>query len=258
MIRTGVTAPHVTVPQLWLEQVSLASATVGYPLLNNVSLAVNRGDRLAIVGASGAGKTSLLRLLNRLHDPTNGKIYLDGQDIQQVPAVQLRRRVLLVLQETKLLGMTVRDAIAYPLTLQALPPAEIQRRVSYWLERMQVPIEWLDRTELQISVGQRQWVAIVRALAMQPEVLLLDEPTSALDAGRAQYLITVLKDLSAAQSLTILMVNHQLELAEQFSSQVLHLHGGNVVQQVAATEMDWRALRATLEHLEIEVKQEWE
>ncbi|MCS6812091.1 MAG: ATP-binding cassette domain-containing protein [Cyanobacteria bacterium] len=248
----------MTVPQWRLEQVCVASATVGYPLLHQVTFEVQSGDRLAIVGASGAGKTSLLRLFNRLHDPTSGKLYFHGQDLQQLPVIALRRRVMAVLQEPRLLGMTVREAIAYPLTLQAIPQSEMHQRIDYWLEQMQVPTDWLDRTERQLSVGQRQWVAIVRALVTQPEVLLLDEPTSALDAGRAQHLITVLQNLSAERSLTILMVNHQLQLVQQFSSHVLHLHQGRVKHHVAASEMDWSALRATLEQLNLEANQEWQ
>lgn len=246
----------MTVPQWRLEHVCLASTTVGYPLLNQVTFEVQSGDRLAIVGASGAGKTSLLRLFNRLHDPTSGKLYFYGHDVQQLPVIALRRRVMAVLQEPRLLGMTVRDAIAYPLTLRAIPQSEMQQRVDAWLERMQVPTDWLNRTESQLSVGQRQWVAIVRALVAQPEVLLLDEPTSALDSGRAQHLIAVLQSLSAERSLTILMVTHQLELAQQFSSHLLHLHRGEVKHCTASSELDWSVLRTTLEQLHLEANQE--
>jgi D-methionine transport system ATP-binding protein len=219
---------------------------------------MSAGECWAIVGASGAGKTSLLRLLNRLQDPTSGTIYLNGQDIRQMPIVQLRQRVALVMQDIKLLGMTVREAIAYPLRLRSLPPKELQQRLAYWLERMQVPTEWLDRTELQLSGGQRQWVAIVRALVTQPEVLLLDEPTSALDLGRAQRLLTTLKDIASQQGLTVVMVNHQLDLAEQFSSHVAHLHGGILVQTAATGAIDWQALRQTLATVEADVQQGWE
>jgi D-methionine transport system ATP-binding protein len=100
---------------LRLELVSLAASVGSQYLLKDISFEVFSGDRITIIGPSGAGKTSLLRLLNRLSQPTSGKIYLENQEYGQIPVIQLRRQVMLVAQEAKLLGMTVRDALAYPL-----------------------------------------------------------------------------------------------------------------------------------------------
>lgn len=197
-------------PQIRVEQVSFApqvfrsqssratGSAIGHlpALLHQISFQVWRGDRVAIVGPSGAGKTLLLRLLNRLSDPIAGNLWLNQQAYTQMPTMQLRQQVLLVLQESKLLGTTVQTALEYPLLLRRLPKPAIQQRIGTWLERLHIPAEWLGRTELQLSVGQRQLVAIARALIAQPQVLLLDEPTSALDIGRAQQVITVLKELT--------------------------------------------------------------
>jgi D-methionine transport system ATP-binding protein len=259
-------------PQIRVEQVSFAprrfpdqsSRSTGPALshlpylLNQISFQVWRGDRVAIVGPSGAGKTLLLRLLNRLSEPIAGKIWLDQQAYIQIPPIQLRQQVLLVLQESKLLGMTVQKALEYPLLLRRLPKQAIQQRIGAWLERLPIPAEWLERTELQLSVGQRQLVAIARALIAQPQVLLLDEPTSALDIGRAQQVLTALKELTDRGEITVLMTNHQLDLAEQFATRVLHLENGMLVQDAVTEQIDWPALRQRIVAAETQQMQEWE
>jgi D-methionine transport system ATP-binding protein len=165
---------------------------------------------------------------------------------------------MLVLQESKLLGMTVRQALMYPLRLRGLERSLMQQRLGEWTERLHIPLEWLDRTELQLSVGQRQLVAIARAMVAQPEVLLLDEPTSALDAGRAAHVVNVLGNWAESNQMTILMVNHQLELAEQFCTRVLYLQQGKLAQDLEAKEANWNDLRQTLINAEAEMAQEWE
>lgn len=218
----------------------------GYPILRDIDLEVFQSERIAIVGPVGAGKTSLLRLINRLIEPSSGKIYLENQEYRQIPVIQLRQMVVLVLQESKLLGMTVQQALAYPLVLRGLPKETIQERISYWTEQLHIPNEWLGRTEVQLSVGQRQLVAIARALLIQPKILLLDEPTSALDAGTASHLMQVLTQLSQTHQTTILMVNHQLELAQMFCTRLLHLEQGRLSANQTVSEIDWLELRESL------------
>lgn len=258
-------------PLLRLEQVSLAPnlfrsakvspkdlATVNpYYLLRDVSLQVFQGDRIVILGPSGAGKTSLLRLINRLSEPTSGVIYFAGQPYARIPVLQLRQQVVLVLQESKLLGMTVQNALTYPLQLRGLDKKAIQSRLEEWLERFRIPADWLNRTEQQLSVGQRQIVAIARAVLTCPKVLLLDEPTSALDAGRSQQLLSVLQDLSTHHGTTILMINHQLDLAEQFSDRVLYLEQGRLLQDQASHQINWSTLKQQLQNAEQQEAEEW-
>jgi D-methionine transport system ATP-binding protein len=226
-------------------------------LIRDISFEVSAGSRLCLIGPSGAGKTSLLRLLNRLNEPTQGKIYLENQDIQKLPVIELRRQIMLLLQEPKLLGMTVQQALAYPLTLQQLPAQQIQQRIDTYRELLHIPIDWLDRTELQLSVGQRQLVAIARALVIQPKILLLDEPTSALDAGLASHVLTVLSDLAMKDQMTTLMVNHQLDMAEGFCTRVLYLQEGQLLQDTSASTIDWKQLRERLIQAEAQAAQEW-
>jgi D-methionine transport system ATP-binding protein len=244
--------------QLLLEHVSLTASVGSHPLLQDVSFEVKAGDRVAIVGPSGAGKTSLLRLLNRLGDPTQGQIFFEGREIRQIPPTQLRQQIVMVPQESKLLGMTVRQALEYPLMLKRISRSMIQQQVAIWTERLHLPEDWLGRTELQLSVGQRQWVAIARALIMQPKILLLDEPTSALDAGRSRYLINLLTDLAENHRITIVMVNHQLDVAEQFCDRVLQLEEGKLVQDKILRQTDWLEIKQQLIDAETHAAEGWE
>jgi D-methionine transport system ATP-binding protein len=245
------------IPQLRVEQVSLVTALGGQYLLNNISFEVATGSRICLIGPSGAGKTSLLRLLNRLSELSSGAIYLENQDIRKIPILQLRRQVMLVSQEPKLLGMTVQQALAYPLMLQQLPQRQIQERLEAYRELLHIPVDWLERTELQLSVGQRQLVAIARALIVQPKILLLDEPTSALDAGIASHVLGVLADLAAKDNMSILMVNHQLDIAQLFCSRLLYLQNGQLLQDTSSEQIDWKQLRETLVQAETQAAQEW-
>jgi D-methionine transport system ATP-binding protein len=239
---------------LWLEQVNLYAKLKtqlpgnqqGYPILQDISFEVFQGDRIAIVGSSGAGKTSLLRLLNRLIEPSSGKIYLENQEYRQIPVIQLRQMVALGLQESKLLGMTVGQALAYPLVLRGLPKDIIEQRVSHWIEQLHIPSEWLGRTEVQLSLGQRQLVAIARSLIIQSKILLLDEPISALDAGTASRVIQLLIEMSQTHQITILMVNHQLDLAQMFCTRLLHLQQGHLLANQTVSEIDWLNLQQSL------------
>ena len=244
--------------QLRLDKVSL-SATVGSQyLLKDISFEIAKSELLCLIGASGAGKTSLLRLLNRLSEPSAGTIYLEGQDYRNIPVIQLRQQIVLVQQESKLLGMTVKEALAYPLNLRGLDKAQIQQRMLYWSDQLHIPNEWLERTEVQLSVGQRQTVAIARALVTQPRILLLDEPTSALDAGRASQLLQVLINLAAAGETTIVMANHQLELAQAFCQRVLYLQHGQLIQDSPNTpNLDWVKLKNNLVQTETLAAEDW-
>jgi D-methionine transport system ATP-binding protein len=244
-------------PLLTLDQVSFTPSLGSEPVLHAVSFEVQSGDRLVIVGPSGAGKTMLLQLLNRLRDPTTGRILLSGQDLQQIPIRQVRQRVVLVAQESSLLGMTVQEALAYPLQLRRLDQPAQRQRIATWMEQLHIPSNWLDRTEAQLSVGQRQLVAIARGLVTQPEVIVLDEPTSALDAGRSHHLATVLTNV-AAQGITVVMVNHQLEIAAAIATHIMQLDQGKRIQFTDAALTDWSKLKASLVEAEQRHAEEWE
>ncbi|NBO30932.1 MAG: ATP-binding cassette domain-containing protein [Cyanobacteria bacterium WB6_1B_304] len=240
-----------------LEQVSLIGSFSKEYRLRDLSFEVAKGEWLVLVGASGCGKTSVLRLLNRLQDPSKGHIYYNQRDIQTIPIGELRQQVTLVLQESKLLGMTVEEALAYPLQLRGYSANKIQKSIRFWQERLQLSREWWKRRETELSVGQRQMVAIARALTIQPQVLLLDEPTSSLDYGRSNAIFNLLRDLINERSLTIIMASHQLELAEEFATQAIYLQDGCMVKQCPVHEMDWVGLREALTKVETNQGDHW-
>jgi len=242
-------------PQLQLERVSLTDSRGLHHLLQDISWRIDPGDRWGVIGPSGAGKTSLLRLLNRLSDPSSGSIFLEGQLLQTLPSVRVRRRVMLVPQEPRLLGMTVREALAYPLKLRGTPAASLQDWLAKTIRQFEIPQDWLERTEQQLSVGQRQWVALARAWGGQPDILLLDEPTSALDMGRIDQLVAVLRQLPQT---TVILVSHQLELVQQVCDRVLYLDRGRVTHHLQGAEIDWEQLRASFQQQESHLASEWD
>ena len=231
-----------------MNNVTIATNQISYQtkfrtLLTNISVAIAKGQKTALIGATGSGKTTFLRLLNRLIDPSAGNILWNGKNIQEIPIQTLRRKVLLVSQEPSLLGMTVSEAIAYPLKLQNLPQSEIDSRLQKWLDKLQIDRKLLNRSELELSLGQRQWVAIARALVMEPEILLLDEPTSSLDRGLSHLLLDTLTELTQlTQSVTVVMINHQLDLVQTWCDRLICLHNGELVQDTEASLVDWQAI----------------
>ena len=235
------------------DQVSLTDHFGFSDILKDISFQIKKRDRVAILGTSGSGKTSLLRLLNRLSEPTTGNLFFAGTPYKNLSVISLRQQVVLVPQEPKLLGMTVGETLAYPLTLQNLSKADINHRIATYCDRLQIPESWYDKTELQLSLGQRQLVTIARVLIMEPQVLLFDEPTSALDIATATRVINVLKE----QETTILMVNHQLELAEQFCDRVLYLQEGTLIQDRSNINLDWQQLKQEIIETEQKIEQEW-
>lgn len=256
--RKAGTKPHChSTPLLRLEQVDL-QATVGIDLLlRDISFEVQPQEIVGIAGPSGSGKTSLLRLLNGLVSPSQGKILLEERPVEKYTPVELRRRLVLIPQEPKLLGMKVIDALNYPLQLQHLSASEIHTQVDTWIDLLRIPPEWLEKTELQLSLGQRQLVAIARSLIMKPQVILLDEPTSALDIGTATFLLKILKKLNQEQKLTIMMVNHQLELIQDFCDRLLLLHQGNLLEDLPGTTANWQKVSQKIHQLRSQEAEEW-
>lgn len=244
-------------PIMQLKNISLTASVGSALLLQDITFSIECGEKLVIIGATGSGKTTLLRLLNHLNTPTTGTIYLEEKPFSQIPVIQLRQQVVLVPQEPKLLGMSVSETIAYPLMLQKLPPKEIRQRIETWTNLLQIPQQWLERNELQLSLGQRQLISIARGLIMQPKVILLDEPTSALDIGIAHNLLTVLDQVSENERITIIMVNHQLELVRNFAQRIIYLETGKIQEDIIANRENWQMIQTKLLQKERTEAEEW-
>jgi D-methionine transport system ATP-binding protein len=234
--------PTLGMAELELEQVSVMSG-LGHSLLDQISFRIEQpGSKVGIVGASGSGKTTLLKLLNRLIDPTEGRILWQGQPNKDIPAPILRQQIMLVPQESQLLGMTVQQTLAYPLQLQKLPATEVQQRMERWESRLDIPSEWMLRQALELSVGQRQWVSLCRALIAQPQMLLLDEPTSALDPGRIELLCNILRQLKCS----VLIVSHQYSVLQGLCDRILWMDQGQLRQDKIAQDINWSEIQTVL------------
>lgn len=206
----------------------------GKVLLDGLSLDLPRGGFTALIGPSGAGKTSLLRLLNRLDDPVAGSIEFLDRPIAAVPIRALRRRVGFVFQSPVMFAGTVRAnlTMAHRLGGSADPLADAE--VRRLLERVELDHGFADRPAADLSGGEKQRVALARALVTQPEVLLLDEPTAALDPEVADRLIHTLAELRAARGLTMIVVTHRLREARAAATWIAMLEAGRVVESGAA------------------------
>lgn len=242
---------------LTFDRVTMTATTGVVEILKDLTFSVEGGDFVALVGPSGSGKTSLLRLMNRLAEASRGEILLEGQNICQLSAVSLRQQVMLVNQESRLLGMTVRETLGYPLRLRRSSATQITAAVDDWIEKLKIPTDWMARKAVNLSLGQRQRVAIARALLSQPKVLLLDEPTSAQDVGYSEFLLTFLADWASQNQLAIVMANHQIELLAKHTTRLWHLHEGQLIADVPASEVNWPQLRQELVTAEQLAQAEW-
>jgi putative ABC transport system ATP-binding protein len=201
----------------------------GYPaveILNNVSFSVERGHALTLVGPSGSGKSSVLRCLNRLVEPTSGTVRFDGRDIRSFDPRELRRRVALVMQTAVMFEGTVRDNLC--IRPAGVPGDFSENRLAATLDEVGLDPKLLDREAATLSGGEKQRVTIARTLLHDPQALLLDEPTSALDPPNALLVVETISRLRAARVLSIVAVTHQPDLVRGLGGSLLYLMKGRV------------------------------
>lgn len=191
-------------------------------VLGGVTAGFPRGRVTAVVGPSGSGKTTLLRALNRLEEPTTGRVLLDGHDTRALDPCQLRRRVGMVFQTPVVLPGTVRENLAYGLD----DPDE--EDLAGVLVAARLPGDFLDRDGQALSVGEAQRVAVARALVRDPEVLLADEPTAALDRDASAGIEQLIEELCAERGLTVVFVTHDLAQAGRVAPRALLLAAGRI------------------------------
>ncbi len=203
----------------------------GFKAVDDLSVSVAAGETLVLLGTSGCGKTTTLRMLNRLVEPDGGTIHINGTDIQEQPAPELRRRIGYVIQDGGLFPhYTVAEAIATVPKLLDWTPDVISRRSHELLDKLQLPASCLNRYPSELSGGQRQRVGLARALAARPPVVLMDEPFGALDPFTRRHVRRELFGLAELSETTVVLVTHDVSEAIELADRIALMDKGHLVQ----------------------------
>ncbi len=221
-----------------IEVKNLSKSFGEHLVLDNISEHISPGEKVVIIGPSGSGKSTFLRCLNQMEIPSSGQIIFDGQDITD-PKINIdlvRRQMGMVFQHFNLFNnMTIRKNITLaPLRTKLMSKEEANDVATQLLRRVGLE-EKADAYPSQLSGGQKQRIAIVRALAMNPKLMLFDEPTSALDPEMVGEVLEVMKEL-ASEGMTMVVVTHEMGFAKEVGSRVLFMDEGKVVEQNTPTE----------------------
>ncbi|AXQ46245.1 methionine ABC transporter ATP-binding protein [Pseudomonas vlassakiae] len=211
------------------------------PALNPTSLTIEDGQVFGLIGHSGAGKSTMLRLINRLEEPSGGTIIVDGEDVTAFNASQLRgfrQQVGMIFQHFNLLASkTVADNVALPLTLAGeLSRSEIDKRVTELLARVGLA-DHAKKYPAQLSGGQKQRVGIARALSTNPKILLCDEATSALDPQTTASVLQLLAEINRELKLTIVLITHEMDVIRRVCDRVAVMDAGQIVEQGPVAEV---------------------
>ena len=213
------------------------------PAVNTINFSLYQGEILGIVGESGSGKSTVAKLITRLEDATEGQIILNGQDITHLKGAALKEtygKIQMVFQNPtgsfdprKTLGYGIGESLKN----RGVPKAEIRAKVAELLEQCGMEPEYLDRYPHQVSGGECQRAAIVRALAVDPRIIICDEATSALDVTVQKRILDLLQTLKTDKNLSYLFICHNLALVQQFCDRVLVMKDGRIIEEGTPDEV---------------------
>jgi osmoprotectant transport system ATP-binding protein len=201
------------------------------PAVDQVSFAVDSGQFVVLLGPSGCGKTTLMKMINRLYEPTSGRILVDGTEVRELPATDLRRRIGYVIQQVGLFPhMRIEQNIAVVPQLLGWEQPRIDARIDELLELVGLPLAYRKRYPRQLSGGQQQRVGLARALAADPKIMLMDEPFGAIDAITRARLQDELLRIQRKLHKTIIFVTHDVEEALRLADKIIIMRAGKIVQ----------------------------
>lgn len=213
---------------------TFAGADGSVEALRDINLKINDGDIFGIIGMSGAGKSTLVRCINMLERPSSGTVLINGRDIGALSAEELRkvrRRTTMIFQSFNLLMQrTCLANICFPLELAGMKKAKAKKRAGELLELVGLS-DKANAYPAQLSGGQQQRIAIARALATDPEVLLCDEATSALDPKTTRSILELIKQINERLGITVIIITHQMSVIEDICTRVAILENGSVVEE---------------------------
>lgn len=206
--------------------------------VNDISFGVAEGETVVLLGTSGCGKTTTLRMINRLTETSEGQIVVDGKNVKDVSPEQLRRNIGYVLQHNGLFPhYTIAQNIAIVPVLLKWPKEKIKKRIFELVQQLHLSVDILSLYPQQLSGGQQQRVGLARALAADPPILLMDEPFGALDAITRRSITKEFSKLEALKNKTIVMVTHDIHEAFEMGDRILLMDQGKIVQQGNAIEL---------------------
>lgn len=207
-------------------------------VLKGIDVNVEKGEIIAIIGPSGSGKSTFLRCINRLEEPTDGKIFIDGENIldKKTDINKIREKVGMVFQHFNLFPhkTVMENIILAPMKLKGCTKEQAETKALELLQKVGL-VEKKDTYPNKLSGGQKQRIAIARALAMEPEVMLFDEPTSALDPEMIKEVLDVMIDL-AKDGMTMLIVTHEMGFAKNVASRILFMNDGIILEDETPEE----------------------
>lgn len=196
-------------------------------VLNELNVSFPVKSINTVIGPSGSGKSTLLRLLAALEDPQKGTIYYDDKPHDKLHPLEIRGKVGMIFQKPTLFEGTVFDNLAFGLKLQK---QEVNKeKITGVLQQVDIPVEYLDKTGDELSIGEQQRICIVRALLLDPMVILLDEPVSALDPQRANRVLKLIKTLKTEFNKTLIMVSHNMQDALSVSDRIFFIRQGRIL-----------------------------
>ncbi|HPR81274.1 MAG TPA: betaine/proline/choline family ABC transporter ATP-binding protein [Enterococcus sp.] len=203
----------------------------GKVAVEDINLSFAKGEFICFIGTSGSGKTTSMRMINRMTEPTKGKILIDGEDIQKMNPVELRRKIGYVIQNIGLMPhMTIRENITLVPKLLKVSQEERNTIAERMIDLVELPREMLNRYPHELSGGQQQRIGVVRALAADQDIILMDEPFGALDPITRDSLQDLVKDLQERLGKTIVFVTHDMDEALKLASRIAIMSEGKVIQ----------------------------
>lgn len=210
----------------------------GNVAVEHINLTIHKGDFVCLIGTSGSGKTTTMRMINRMLEPTSGEILFNGEDIHTSDPVTLRRHIGYVIQNIGLMPhMTIYENITLVPKLLKWPDDKRREKAEELIKLVELPKEFLDRYPSELSGGQQQRVGVIRALAANQDLILMDEPFGALDPITRESLQELVKNLQEKLGKTVVFVTHDMDEALKLATKIVVMDGGHIIQDASPEEI---------------------
>jgi phospholipid/cholesterol/gamma-HCH transport system ATP-binding protein len=233
--------------------INLCKSFRGNKVLRGLSFKVEEGEVISIIGKSGAGKTVLLKTIVGLERPDRGRIFLFGSEVTKLgrkALLKLRENIGFVFQSSALFDfMTVYENVAYPFTVKEIDHEIVREKVLYYLEKVAMK-EYADTFPSELSGGMKKIVAIARALATEPGLILYDEPTAGLDVATGETIVSLMEKLNQEKKITSIVVTHDINLARRISDRILYLSDGVIVREFKREDFNETSFEEIFKKLE--------